>query len=534
MSEPVAGRRPTVVHVGAFDLASYGDLLFPLVSAAELGRRCDAVLRPFGPFGTPPIDDRLAVWALPRWSDTSSEQVARLGDLVLVGGGEIGVEDGRIYAPFYGVSVEDAAGTDRWLLEGPSAPGVPKVWHCAGVPGHPTDVKRWRAALEDYALVAVRDEQSAAILRDVIDFDRVRVVPDTALLLSRLASADTLAATVTSLRSHGRVPVGPYAAVQGNGTMVPFAPDHAAAVHAALPADWGIVAFCASPCHLDQQYAEAFAAACPRRVRLLGVEATVDAVMATLAAAGLVVSVSLHAAITAVAFDRPSVTLDPFGQRKLGAFLELADRADRHCTDIAALPELIDAARTTRVDPAPRQRLQAQVDDYFDELATLATVAARRHDTPATPPTTMRAAVAWAELDAPPRLPQACPLGTSLVDRADHAATPDVAALVRRVQRDADDLRSLHVRTEEVETALAETERTAHDRAGAIEHLEGVVAANERDLAEARDATAEAQVRAEAAAALTAELQSRVEALEHELAVLRNRGLFRRIVPPKS
>ncbi|HSJ19742.1 MAG TPA: hypothetical protein VK964_04120, partial [Nocardioidaceae bacterium] len=57
--------RPAIVHIGAFDLASYGDQIFPLVAAHEMARRLGEVeVLPFGPLGSPADTGAVACWAL--------------------------------------------------------------------------------------------------------------------------------------------------------------------------------------------------------------------------------------------------------------------------------------------------------------------------------------------------------------------------------------------------------------------------------------------------------------------------------------
>ncbi|HEX6166496.1 MAG TPA: hypothetical protein VFZ30_06905, partial [Acidimicrobiales bacterium] len=60
---------PIVVHIGAFDLASYGDQIFPLVAAHELRRRIDDVeLLPFAPMGSIGDGPGANSWALGPWT----------------------------------------------------------------------------------------------------------------------------------------------------------------------------------------------------------------------------------------------------------------------------------------------------------------------------------------------------------------------------------------------------------------------------------------------------------------------------------
>src|SRR5262245_8530648 len=93
----------TIVHIGAFDLASYGDQIFPLVAAHELSRRLgDVELLPFAPMGSAGGGTGGACWALGPWSAARTAEIARRASLVLCGGGEMVHGDALVYAPFYG------------------------------------------------------------------------------------------------------------------------------------------------------------------------------------------------------------------------------------------------------------------------------------------------------------------------------------------------------------------------------------------------------------------------------------------------
>ena len=130
-----------MAHIGAFDLASYGDQLFPLVAAAELARRLDDVeLLPFSPMGVVDTGEEpnAAAWALGPWSEARAAELAARSSLVLCGGGEIVYGDGTLYTPFYGIDRRDAAalGIDKWFIEalGAAEADCPVAWHAPGVP----------------------------------------------------------------------------------------------------------------------------------------------------------------------------------------------------------------------------------------------------------------------------------------------------------------------------------------------------------------------------------------------------------------
>jgi hypothetical protein len=488
--------RRTVAHIGAFDLASYGDQLFPLVAASELGRRIDGLeLVPFSPMGVVDTGDEpnAAAWALGPWTEARAAELAARSSLVLCGGGEIVYGDGTLYAPFYSVDRRDAAALaiDKWFIEvlGAAERSCPVVWHAPGVPAEldAATALRVRRAAGRRALVGVRDEASRRRLEIAGVDAAVEVVPDTALLLDRVLAPDTLAAARERLRYAQLLPPdGPVVVVQGNSTMTPLAGDLARALDEHAP-DLQIVTVSVSPCHDDQLFAAELRARSTRRSWDLPTTASLEEVAATIAGADCYLGVSLHGTITAVVYGRPTVTYDPFGQAKLAGFVELAGIPESRADDP------VDAARLAARyagGGAPATRLpdlQRTLDGWFDRLAEL--VERNGHD---------REPLAWSDtatglqlgLRRPPRPVAPAP------------ATRPAALRRPELQPTADDLAAA------VATALAVRRRQAvaepdeheeslrlqqenNDVRGAIAHLEGVVAKAEVAETELRDELAD-------------------------------------------
>jgi len=370
---------PVVAQIGAFDLASYGDQIFPLVAAHELGRRLDGVeLVPFGPVGSTgtPSGPGSRTWALGPWSPERAAAVARRATLVLCGGGEFVQGDGGIYAPFYGIDPADAAELrmDRWFIEvlGAAEATCPVVWHAPGVPADldDRDAERVRAAVAGRAVVAVRDDLSRARLEAAGVEREIAVVPDSALLLPRVLTPATLAGHREHLRADDRYPAdGPVVVVQGNHTMSAFAAPLAAALTAKVPGA-RVVLVSVSPCHEDGRFADEVAAALPGRAWRVPDDSPLEAVAAAIAGADCFLGVSLHGAITAHAYGRPHVTFDPFGHPKLEGFADLVGTRGW----IAHDPESAAAAVARRLAAGPvvpDRAVEARIDAHFDRVAEL-------------------------------------------------------------------------------------------------------------------------------------------------------------------
>ena len=164
--------------VGTFDVANFGDLLFPLIARAELRRRLGEVeIHPYSyharsvaswPFHVAPLQ------RLP-------EEVATL-DLLLVGGGDIVRFDRLVALGYQPSSSAIHHPTGFWLspILVARVAGVPVAWNAPGVPA---PVPAWARALVRATVMAsdyvnVRDTGSRDLLATVAPDADIAVVPD--------------------------------------------------------------------------------------------------------------------------------------------------------------------------------------------------------------------------------------------------------------------------------------------------------------------------------------------------------------------
>jgi hypothetical protein len=193
-------RRWEIGICGTFDVANYGDLLFPLLAELELKERLGAVTlhrfsyhaktRPDWPF------DVTSVTALPQLIDHL--------DGLLIGGGFIIRFDKDVAPGYFPPAPEIHHPTGYWLTPALLAlqHNVPVVWNAPGTDGK--DIPAWAYSLMQTALtlsryVSVRDESSRSSLEPCTNAP-VAVVPDTAFGLPRLLNlAGTPSAEFTRL-----------------------------------------------------------------------------------------------------------------------------------------------------------------------------------------------------------------------------------------------------------------------------------------------------------------------------------------------
>ena len=175
---------------GTFDVANYGDLLFPLIAEVELSDRLGSVtLHRFSYAGKQPPS-----WPYEVTSLASLPDVIGSLDGLLIGGGFL-VRFDKAVAPGYDPPLPSIHHpTGYWLTPALIAlqHGVPVVWNAPGM--HCNDIPAWatpllKAALSHSAYIAVRDEPTRAALQPY-SARPVAAVPDTAFRLNRLLDLD--------------------------------------------------------------------------------------------------------------------------------------------------------------------------------------------------------------------------------------------------------------------------------------------------------------------------------------------------------
>lgn len=371
-----------VAIAGVFDIANYGDQLFPLIAAYRLkahGIDVEAV--------APVAQHRLRPDAMRphdlTWLMTTDEAV----DAVLIGGGNILYNLRADYAPksriaksifglgqhtglWLGASIAAAL---RDIPFGFNAPGVPYPFSGAVV----QDVLKPVLAAAD--IVAVRDVGSAR-LAGAAGVD-VSVVPDTAVDIAGMWPRPTLDPVLRALAERLGWNRAPYAAIHlraGPGEdahvvevarrLDGFCAEHGLeAVLITIGDDLG-----------DGRTACSLQAAMTTRTVVLDGSSTLREVAATIANARLYLGGSLHGYVTATAYGVPGILAPTSPQRKFGGFLEWMERRQ----DLAGTwqeacergAELLHAGSPPQVPP----RARASLDSHWSAVVDMVRSPARR------------------------------------------------------------------------------------------------------------------------------------------------------------
>ncbi|ORM36079.1 polysaccharide pyruvyl transferase family protein [Williamsia sp. 1135] len=356
-----------IANFGTYDVANYGDLLFPAIVAAGTDTSMKESLL-VSPVGGRPYSD------VPR--SVGYRQVMSgldvVVDAVFVGGGNV------VHAR--PSSLFEYRTTARWAYprlwagatEFAARHKAPLIFNAPGVPRRPgPSVGKLMATLfntADYA--SVRDERSAEFLSDA-GAKNVRIVPDTALNLQsvfgplgELPPSDFIS----------KFAPGGYVAVHVNDRYGGVDVVHLAAVLDRIGSSLGLplVLVPIGLCHGDLNYAEKVATHTSCRSIVLRNNASVREIAAVLARSSLYVGSSLHAYITSAAYGVPAfLVADSSYQHKFSGLLKLICHEDRLLLSWPDVIERLSACRITDTESAGLDAAIVRVEDHWSSIRNL-------------------------------------------------------------------------------------------------------------------------------------------------------------------
>jgi hypothetical protein len=289
-------------HAGTFDVASFGDLLYSVITSIEL-RRAGLGVITFAPTSAVPH----GITGAPRTKSLANRSVVNGW---IVGGG-------NLLAPnvngVYGVNTESYY--DSILVR----PGSNCIWHSLGVMNNRrplSDATRERLSTLTYC--AVRDSYSKDYLSRYTSTD-ISVIPDIGFGLSRIWSLDDLQ---RSLSASGRARVAqPYLSVACRKRDVGDV-DLLVKSVSRLALDHGIrrvMLIAASPCQGDDVLMKSVLRAFKLGSREVRCEALADtsilSISATLAFSAMHIGNSLHGGVIASCYRVPTIWVSQIAGR---------------------------------------------------------------------------------------------------------------------------------------------------------------------------------------------------------------------------
>lgn len=380
---------PQLAVMGTFDVGSYADALYPRIFDLEIRRRCPtATVRAFAPLGWKhwtPLSGAGPAEPLGPPTDARRAEIARGHDVVAIGGGALLHDSAPAYAELYAGAPEDILQTRPWEwfipADGGAEPATasPIVWNALGLPSGagPRLADRIAKSLRSVAYATVRDERSAREVRRCAPDADVHVVPDTVLIVDRLFSSTLRARRARYLRALANYPPGSPLLIQamaGAGEADGLGLADALVPVLAAQGERPIAVLDLPAGRAAQALAAQLSRRLERSVMRVRVSSVED-IAAAIGCAAVYIGSSLDAALTAIAYDVPTLLLDHAEALAVVGFAQLAG-----LTNAVVQPGAVSRSDLERVlSPlfrrrlaAARERLQSSIDRHFNTLAELA------------------------------------------------------------------------------------------------------------------------------------------------------------------
>lgn len=495
-------------HLGTFDVANFGDLLFPLVLERRLEHLVDelVVVSPVGGVGV--WED--AKQAVP--VSTAVEQIEGAAGVVLGGGhllhaGPPGVAKYRTDELEYLATYPRLCAAAAELAR---ASGAPLALNAPGVVGEASpgwsQLTRWISSSAEY--MSVRDAASARLLRRAGVVGQLDVVPDTALDVHRLWSAEELADTLeNAFAARGRSkPSGGILAVHLNPRFAPEPADVLAETieRIASQTDLFPVLLAIGPCHGDSERQREVGELLGESCLTLDEPRSLREITSVLSTAEMYLGSSLHGLVTSCAFGRKAALVSS-PLHKFTGFLEHFGLERWIARDWEQMETL--ATELAEAPPEPWQRVPHAaaplLDAHWQRIASA--LEAPRRDPKELHELRLESDEIFGTL-----LPE---MVQAALSRASNAR----AAAEERLREGEDRQAALEKRSAELEAALAaaDTARASADRKLFTE-LRDEVASVRAKLEAAQARAGEAARLADARSSAAEEARGRAEVLERE------------------
>ncbi|MBD0415202.1 polysaccharide pyruvyl transferase family protein [Oryzicola mucosus] len=372
MTNPLSSR---VAIAGVFDIANYGDQLFPLVAAYRLAKYGIEVVA-ISPVSQHTLrSDAVQPHDL-TWLMTTDEAI----DAVLIGGGNILYNLRVDYTAIWQLDRSKfgrGQHTGLWLGASIAASfrDIPFGFNAPGVPypfSGPVAQDVLKPALEAADVVAVRDEASARIAR-VAQAD-VSVVPDTAIDISSMWPRRSLDPVLSAVQERLGLDGKPYAAIHlranpGDDAHIADVARHLDAFCAGQQLQAVLVAI--GDDMGDSLTARSLQAAMTSRAFVLDGSATLREVAAIIANAQAFVGGSLHGYITAAAYGVPGVIVTAHPQNKFSGFLKWMRRPQDFAGTWQKACQTVTEQLWEGSKPVVPGEIRAALDWHWDSVAEM-------------------------------------------------------------------------------------------------------------------------------------------------------------------
>lgn len=368
----MTGQGPRIGIVGTFDVANFGDLLFPLLAQRALEDRLPgAVVQPYS-FRSMSASD----WVYEvRCIDELRHDVGHL-DGLLVGGGYLIRFDKDVAEGYVSTSSQVHHPTGYWLAPTLWAAqhGVPTIWNAVGVA--PT-VPRWGSRLLERVLplpdvVVAREQPSFRQLARHSPHRDVHLRPDTAMDVQDLEHADPMEQRRQRLLQELQI-TRPYVIVQASARLRKHVERIQTALEKLHAEGFDVVELPISLPQLDGSDALPLTGPTVRPHRWI----EPLEVIALVSRAAAVLPYSYHLSITAMTAGVP---IHRFPEAADSKYESLTDLGTVHrftdSTDLAA--QILESIRRPAALNPKIREARAQVRGHWDEAVTLFSGGVRR------------------------------------------------------------------------------------------------------------------------------------------------------------
>lgn len=365
-------RKYHIAQFGAFDVKSYGDVLFPKALAAAMKKRLDCTLDLYAKTGKEAMyGSTQPVYA---FEEFPARQQQEPYDAVIVGGGEL-----LHFVPIvFSAEQKTAEAGELWLtpIRLANRYHVPVFINCVGVPYdlYPSQQEQLRRAMETVRLISVRDTFSYERLRAAgIPQEKLVCVADQMCDMNRLYDKAELEKVRARLVQEGKPLDRPYIVVQ-YGTLHECETLAQQLDRIMEKTGMPVYLLAINNCHEDQLAIQRIQEKAKGRCLSLGENLQPTEIMAIIAFAKGFVGTSLHGNLTAASFGVPFVGVDmypTFVSKMDGLFSMLG------CEHAlvpgpggveSALQKSMSDARSLDTVKQHLKNCQDALDAYYDEL----------------------------------------------------------------------------------------------------------------------------------------------------------------------
>lgn len=361
-----------IAFTGAYEIANYGDHLFPIVFKYELERHNISYnLFLFSVFnGKQAFDTNNAVYAL---EDMEELHQRYNFDVIIVGGGElIHLSSSMQLLNYSSKDYVDYKIFETWTI--PSIMGlkynIPVLWNAPGgqykFPN--TFHKLIQLLCRPVSYLSVRNYTTRSSLAECgIPFEQIFHIPDTAFEISRVYSQEFLLPIKNSTLNFSE----PYIVFHANRyisdsdilQIIGY-------LNSYYEKGFKIVLLPLAYTHNDQDTLTKLNSYAENRFVTFDRMLSLEEILSILAFSELYVGISFHGAVTSIAYNRRAIIYDYIGSEKSMDLFKLVNKSDCYINDITKLPSKIEEVISQQPD-YPLSDIYSRLDSHFDKLMNL-------------------------------------------------------------------------------------------------------------------------------------------------------------------